>query len=146
MTIADLPQVMVIEEASFHSSWSLELFLGELEAPAAWNRVSVDGEGRVLGYLLCRRLFDVWHVLNVAVACKARGRRVAQSLMREFLNAVGPTGYDVTLEVRPSNTAAIALYQRLGFVERGRRRGYYGDAQEDALIMTLDTANLRREQ
>lgn len=146
MTIADLPRVLAIEAVSFRSPWPLESFLYELQAPGAWNGVAVDAEGHVVGYLLCRLVVDVWHVLNVAVARGERGRGVARALMREFLAAASPSGYDVTLEVRPSNTVAIALYESLGFTERGRRRAYYDDTQEDALIMTLDMASWRTEQ
>lgn len=141
MREADLPDVLAIEAMSFRTPWTAEAFRQEWEGSGTWVRVAVDDRGRILGYLVCRLLFDTWHVLDVAVSPIRRRRGVARLLLGRFLDVAASSGYDVTLEVRPSNAAALALYGELGFVERGRRPGYYDDTQEDALIMTLDIAN-----
>lgn len=143
MTPADLPKVLLIEARSFRTPWPPESFLSELQAVAAWCRVAVHAQRGVVGYLVCRLLVDVWHVLDVAVAPEVRNRGVARALLTEFLAATAPTGCEVTLEVRPSNEPAIRLYEELGFVACGRRRGYYTDTQEDALIMTLTRTGRR---
>ena len=78
------------------------------------------------------------HIATIAVAPEHRRQGIADVLMVELLKVAGERGYDeVTLEVRVSNEAAIALYERHGLSEVGRRKGYYGDNGEDALIMTL---------
>lgn len=83
-------------------------------------------------------LGDQAHIATIAVAPEHRRSGIADALMVELLSVAKAKGYDeVTLEVRASNDAAIALYERHGLVVVGRRAGYYGDTGEDALIMTV---------
>jgi ribosomal-protein-alanine N-acetyltransferase len=85
------------------------------------------------------RYVDAWHVMNVAVTPAYRRRGVARSLLENLFAVTASDerrGY--TLEVRVSNEGAIKLYEALGFVSRGVRRGYYTDNREDALIMWRD--------
>ena len=89
--------------------------------------------GRPVGYAVFTRYADSWHLMTVAVDPDSRRRGVARTLIEAGLEAIGPG--PVTLEVRPSNSAAIALYETFGFVEWGTRPGYYPDDGEDALIM-----------
>ena len=85
------------------------------------------------------RYVDAWHVMNVAVAPDDRRGGIAVSLLeRLFELTANDARRGYTLEVRVSNEGAIALYERLGFVARGVRRGYYTDNREDALIMWRD--------
>lgn len=123
------------------------MFRSELERAGGWQRVALALPGeRVVGYLLCRLFYDVWHVLNIAVAPDHRRRGVAAALMEEFLEWAKVSKLSVTLEVRPSNEAALALYKKLAFFREGVRRGYYADTGEDALIMTWSPwAGLSRE-
>jgi ribosomal-protein-alanine N-acetyltransferase len=116
------------------------MFAGELAKPSSICLGAFDGE-RLVGYLIVSRYVDAWHVMNVAVAADYRRRGVASELLSalfEWTSADDRRGY--TLEVRISNTGAIALYERLGFERRGVRRGYYTDNREDALIMWRDPA------
>ncbi|NLT35533.1 MAG: ribosomal protein S18-alanine N-acetyltransferase [Gaiellales bacterium] len=133
----DLDEVGAIEASSFSSPWSTASFLSEIEREATWAQVAVGGDGRVMGYVVARLFVDVWHILDLAVAPDCRRQGVARLLMREFLIFVTPTGEEFTLEVRAGNAAAISLYADLGFEVVGRRRGYYNDTGEDALLMTL---------
>jgi len=81
-------------------------------------------------------ILDEAHVTNVAVHPDYRNQRVGELLVRCLtVNALENGAVRMTLEVRPSNLPAIALYQRLGFHSVGRRKGYYTDTNEDALIM-----------
>ena len=92
-----------------------------------------------MGYLIISRYVDAWHVMNIAVAPSRRRQGIAATLLASLFDTTGDDesrGY--TLEVRVSNTAAIQLYERLGFRPRGVRRGYYTDNREDALIMWRD--------
>lgn len=92
------------------------------------------GDARVAGYLVLSRLVDAWHLMNVAVDPAHRRLGIASELVVRSLEEVG-SSIPVTLEVRTSNRAAIALYRRLGFRPAGLRRGYYPDDGEDALLM-----------
>jgi ribosomal-protein-alanine N-acetyltransferase len=106
----------------------------ELSKPSGICLAALN-EGRIVGYLICSRYDTVWHIMNVAVDSNLRRRGIASTLLgRLFERADGP-GEQYTLEVRTSNTAAIALYEGFGFRHAGVRRGYYHDNQEDADIM-----------
>ena len=95
-----------------------------------------DSEGLV-GYLVCARYDDVWHLMNVAVHPEHRRRGIATDLIEKLFEEAG-SGARFTLEVRVSNGAAIEMYRRFGFRSAGRRRRYYHDNGEDALIMWLE--------
>ena len=130
----DLPQVIAIERRAFPTPWSLAMFVLELSKPSGVYLAAVL-EGRLVGYLICSRYDTVWHLMNVAVDDGLRRRGIGTALiLRLFELADGP-GEQYTLEVRTSNEDAIRLYERFGFRPAGRRRGYYHDNREDALIM-----------
>ncbi len=119
----------------FPLPWSRESFLTELKNPLA--QYIVAQEGFVLqGYAGVWLIFDEGHITNVAVHPRARGRRIGELLLANIMALASANGaVVVTLEVRPSNDAALSLYRRMGFEEKGHRRGYYLDNGEDALIM-----------
>jgi ribosomal-protein-alanine N-acetyltransferase len=116
------------------------MFVLELSKPSGVSLAAVeDGSGRgrretVLGYLICSRYDQVWHLMNVAVDPEVRRRGLGTMLLEEMLERAG-RDEAYTLEVRTSNAAAIALYERFGFRPAGTRRRYYADTGEDALIM-----------
>jgi ribosomal-protein-alanine N-acetyltransferase len=148
LTYADLPQVVAIERRAFTSPWSLAMFVLELSKPSgvclAAEVVERDGEDRELvGYLVCSRYDTVWHVMNVAVDPDRRRRGIATALIEALLASVGDRDAQITLEVRRSNTGALALYERFGFRSAGVRRRYYADDGEDAVIMWRTPATLR---
>ncbi len=136
MRAEDLDEVLTIERASFGMPWSRGAFLYEMQQ----NRVARcwvmrDGGG-VVGYICLWEIADEVHVTNVAVH---PGRR-RQGIARTLLGAIIEDGRArrlrlVVLEVRPSNRDALSLYESFGFRVVGRRRGYYYDTGEDALIM-----------
>jgi ribosomal-protein-alanine N-acetyltransferase len=130
---SDLPQVISIERRAFPTPWSLSMFVLELSKPSGVCLAAVAGK-HVLGYLVCARYVDVWHLMNIAVDPAARRRGVASALLEQMLVRAG-RDEAYTLEVRPSNTGAIALYERYGFRSAGTRRRYYSDTGEDAVIM-----------
>jgi ribosomal-protein-alanine N-acetyltransferase len=85
------------------------------------------------------RYVDAWHIMNLAVHPAYRRQHIASKLLDElFVLTAGDSRRGYTLEVRVSNTSAIALYERFGFEASGVRRGYYTDNREDALIMWKD--------
>ena len=130
-----------IEAHSYPTPWSRRMFEGELAKASSICVGAFDRStpATLLGYLVVSRYVDAWHIMNVAVDHRHRRRGIARCLLNELLARTTDTmmrGY--TLEVRVSNAGAIQLYESLGFVARGRRRGYYTDNREDALIMWLD--------
>jgi ribosomal-protein-alanine N-acetyltransferase len=145
-----LPQVIAIERRAFPTPWSLAMFVLELSKPsgvclAAFAPGGDEDRGRsdrVVGYLICSRYADVWHLMNIAVDPAVRRRGIGTALLEQMLDRAGPDAA-YTLEVRPSNAVAIALYERFGFRAAGTRRRYYQDTGEDAVIMwrTAQTAS-----
>jgi len=141
LSYADLPQVISIERRAFPTAWSLAMFVLELSKPSGICLAAV-GEGRLLGYLICSRYDTAWHLMNVAVDPDERGRGTASALLQRLYEVGGGDQASFTLEVRPSNRMAIALYERDGFRGAGVRRRYYQDNGEDALIMWRTPATL----
>ena len=135
MRPGDVRHVVAIERATAAIPWTRAMFLAELGRSTSMELVSVRGE-EVLGYLVAARYADVWHILNVCVAEKERGRGLGGELLDAAMeqgDRLAHLGY--TLEVRVSNAVAIGLYRNKGFEDHGVRPGYYSDNGEDALIM-----------
>lgn len=142
LTYGDLPSVIAIERRSFPTPWSLAMFVLELSKPSGICLAAEDENGLLAGYLICARYDEVWHLMNVAVATEHRRRGVASSLIDRLLAEAGADSR-FTLEVRVSNMAAIAMYEQIGFRSAGRRRSYYHDNGEDALIMWFANERVR---
>jgi ribosomal-protein-alanine N-acetyltransferase len=134
LTYADLPQVIAIERRAFTTPWSLAMFVLELSKSSGICLAAVRG-GRIAGYLVCSRYDTVWHVMNVAVDDRLRRQGIASALLDRLFAEADAPGEQYTLEVRLSNAAAIELYEHFGFRAAGKRRGYYHDNREDAVIM-----------
>lgn len=140
---SDLPQVISIERRAFSTPWSLAMFVLEVSKPTGVCLAALDiASARVLGYLILSRYDTVWHLMNIAVDPRRRREGIARGLLDAMIAAAGPAS-EYTLEVRTSNTGAIALYERFGFRSAGTRPRYYRDTGEDAVIMwrTSDTVS-----
>ena len=135
----DLDEVVTIERASFGMPWSRGAFLYEIEQNRAARCWACREDGLVIGYLCLWEIADELHVTNIAVHPGLRRRGLARRLLGAILED-GRTRRlrAVTLEVRPTNDEARTLYESFGFRVVGRRRGYYYDTGEDALIMESD--------
>ena len=134
LVYADLPQVVAIERRAFPTPWSLAMFVLELSKPSGICLAAIEGR-RLLGYVVCSRYDTVWHVMNVAVDPRRWRRGIGTALLEELFARADAPHEQYTLEVRVSNAPAIQLYERFGFRAAGRRRAYYRDNREDALIM-----------
>jgi ribosomal-protein-alanine N-acetyltransferase len=134
LTYADLPQVIAVERRAFPIPWSLAMFVLELSKPSGICLAATLND-RIVGYLICSRYDTVWHLMNVAVDNRLRRQGIAAALIERLFELADVPREQYTLEVRTSNDAAIKLYEGYGFRSAGRRRGYYHDNREDALIM-----------
>lgn len=135
----DLPAVMVIEEALFVSdAWPLSFYQRDLNNPLARYFVLEEaGSSEILGYACYWLMDEEANLTNLAVAAAWQKQGLGEQLLRatmQLLHAQGIRRF--TLEVRISNKAAQALYGKLGFAVDGRRRRYYQDNGEDALLMS----------
>lgn len=134
-----LDEVAELERVCFPDPWSRDMLKEELENDLAAFLVALDERGAVAGYAGLQVVLDEGYILNVAVRPDCRRRGVAGRLLEVFLNfARGNQLAFLTLEVRASNYAAIALYGSRGFRGVGRRKNYYEHPREDAVIMTMD--------
>jgi ribosomal-protein-alanine N-acetyltransferase len=136
MTVADLPRVLELERLAFASPWTEANFRHEVESnPLAWN-VVVERDGVLAGFACAYLVADELMINDIAIDPAQRRRGVGRALVRHILDGARVRGCRrATLEVRPSNTGARRLYDGFGFEVVGRRRGYYADTGEDALLM-----------
>jgi ribosomal-protein-alanine N-acetyltransferase len=138
LELADLSAIEAIEQQAYPTPWSRSMFASELAKPTSICLGAFEGQDLV-GYVINSRYVDAWHVMNVAVDPAHQRRGIATQLLeRLFALTRDDERRGYTLEVRVSNEDAIALYEKLGFDQRGIRRGYYTDNREDALIMWRD--------
>jgi ribosomal-protein-alanine N-acetyltransferase len=133
LSFSDLPQVIAIERRSFPNPWSLAMFVLELSKPSGICLAAVD-DGRIVGFVICARYDEAFHVMDIAVDPDHRRSGVASALLDGVIARAGEDA-NYTLEVRVSNAGAIALYERYGFHGVGTRPRYYADNGEDAIIM-----------
>jgi len=135
----DLAQIAEIEKAEAVSSWSLASLEKELMVRGGVQLGIVDGFGRVLGWCAARVMLPEAELLRIIVDVKYRkigvGRRLLDAL-RHNLQTVGVQS--LYLEVRSLNNPALALYERSGFLPVGRRKAYYTNPGDDAVIMKLN--------
>ena len=141
MREADLPRIHRIELASYDYPWTLGNFRDSLQAGySAWVR---ETEGEVIGYYVLMAAAGEAHLLNMTIAPIWRGHGLGRELLEHCMaSARAHCADSLFLEVRPSNTAARALYQSSGFIDLAVRPHYYpGRAgREDALIMKREMA------
>jgi [ribosomal protein S18]-alanine N-acetyltransferase len=136
MTLEDLDEVLEIERLSFKTPWSRAAFRYEIVQNRVARCVVVRAESRLAGYLCLWEIGHEIHITNLAVHPHRRGQGLARALLQATLEDGRARGVTLAfLEVRPSNVEALGLYESLGFSVIGRRKGYYFDTGEDALVM-----------
>lgn len=136
-TVADVDALDAIERVSFATPWSRETFLAELAR--TWARIDTAWlDGRLVAFCNYWLVTTELHVLAIATQPELRGQGIARALLAHVLATGQAAGCTLaTLEVRRSNAAAIALYERAGFTTVHVRAHYYAD-DEDALVMLAD--------
>ncbi len=139
MRISDLEQVMKIERACFPSPWAKDHFIRELDLSYGYHRVAVmssSGESVIVGYMVAWLVQEEFSIMNIAVRDDFRKQGIAKKFLQKGLAFARRGGAQTAwLEVRPSNIPARALYERFGFIQAGRRKRYYQDTGEDAIVM-----------
>ena len=140
MTSAHLDEVADLERVCFSTPWSRNMLAEELDNACSAFLVALDEtDGSVVGYAGLLVIADEGYITNVAVRPESRRGGVAGQLLDVFLNFAQANQLAfLTLEVRESNYAAIALYGSRGFRAVGRRKNYYEHPKEDAIIMTRE--------
>jgi len=135
MNISHVPQIAELEKVCFSDPWSEKSIASELENKLAFWLTALDGD-TVAGYIGSQTVMGETDMMNVAVHPDFRRKGIAEALVNTLVDNLKQMGsHCLTLEVRASNTPAISLYEKLGFSEIGRRKNYYRNPREDALIL-----------
>ncbi len=135
MTVDHVQQIVQLEKVCFSDPWSENSVASELNNPLSLWLVAVEDQ-TVLGYVGSQSVLGEADVMNVAVHPDFRRRHIGQVLIERLIEMLREQAvHSLALEVRVSNESAIALYQKLGFVQVGKRPNYYRNPKEDALIL-----------
>ena len=139
MTLDDLEQVVALDQMSFSLPWPPRSFRFELTDNPASRCWVAELDGRVVGMVVAWFIVDEIHIATIAAHSDFRKQGIGEKLLLFTLQSAKDEGALTSfLEVRESNAAAFGLYRKFGFVENGRRSGYYKDNGEDAVLMSLD--------
>ena len=135
MTVDDISQVAEIERQIFSIPWSEKAFRDSMESDNTIYIVAKKNNN-VAGYAGMYLSFEEGNITNVAVNPLSRRKGIGEKIVRDILNRAYEKGVrDVFLEVRETNSVAIALYEKIGFKEEGIRKNFYDKPRENALIM-----------
>lgn len=137
MSAADIPFAAEIERLCFVHPWSEQSINGEMSKENSVFLMAFEDETPI-GYVGLSTILDEGYMGNLGVVEEYRRKGIGRALMNELINECkAMDSAFVTLEVRASNTPAVKLYESLGFTEAGRRKNYYKEPLEDAILMTL---------
>ena len=135
MNAGQVAQIAALEKICFSDPWSENSIASELENKLAHWLVAQEGE-MVAGYIGSQTVMGESDMMNVAVHPDFRRRGIAEALVKRLVEDLqAMESHCLTLEVRATNAPAIALYEKLGFSQIGRRKNYYRNPREDALIL-----------
>lgn len=134
---ADAEAVALLEAECFSSPWSEQAILDSYSEGVLF--ILAEEEGRVIGYAGLQTVLDEGYITNIAVSRDFRGRGIGSSLVEQLKEKARQKSLAfISLEVRHSNAAAVALYEKQGFKTVGKRKNFYTAPLEDALIMTIE--------
>ena len=140
---ADIAAIARLELRAFSDAWTEGQLTEALNAPGAIGLVAEDDDSILVGHLIGRAVVDEGEILTVAVDPERRRRGIGQQLLRAAMAQLQARGVGrLWLEVRASNSVAQALYAHHGFIPAGRRRSYYRDPVEDALVLRRDLSSV----
>lgn len=136
-----VPQIAALEVLCFSDPWSERSVASELDNPLSLWLVCQE-DGVVYGYIGSQTVLDETDMMNLAVSPQRRRQGIARKLVLELIDQLKLRGSRrLSLEVRASNSAAISLYQKLGFVQAGKRPNYYSHPREDGYILRKEWEN-----
>ena len=139
MTLDDLPAVIELDKLSFNLPWPERSFRFELTENSASRCWVAEMDGKIVGMIVAWLLVDEAHVATIATHPDHRRQGIARNLLTYALRYMSKEGAVTSfLEVRENNTAAQDMYREFGYEAVGRRKRYYKDTNEDAILMTLD--------
>jgi len=139
MTEADLEQVVAIDQVSFSLPWPARSFHYEVTDNFASRCWVTEVDGRIAAMMVGWLIVDELHIATIATHPDYRGRGIGKKLLVHALYSAKAEGVIRSfLEVREGNAIALKMYRDLGFVEDGRRKEYYKDNNEDAILMSLN--------
>ena len=135
MRMSDVAAIAELEKLCFSDPWSENSIASELNNPLSyWLVAEVDGD--IAGYVGSQSVLDAADMMNLAVSPEYRKRGIGQALVTALVRYLQKNQViALLLEVRVSNAPAIALYEKMGFVQVGLRPNYYHHPREDALIL-----------
>ena len=135
MRKADVKAVYEIEVLSFRTPWSFRSLMGELKNDVAHYTV-LEKDGEIIGYCGMWVLFEEAHITNIAIHPAFRGSGYGKLLLHASMRVAASFGAEMmTLEVRETNSVAQKMYDEMDFLQQGRRKRYYTDTGEDALLL-----------
>jgi [ribosomal protein S18]-alanine N-acetyltransferase len=140
-TTADIPVLVNLERHAVTAAhWSEAQYQAAiLSTEPARMALVIEEQGSVQGFLIARSIDREWEIENIAIAGQARRRGLGTRLVGEFLDAVRAQSAEaVLLEVRESNVAARRLYEKWAFIESGRRKHYYREPEDDAILYRFE--------
>ena len=145
MTVEDVPAVVELDQVSFSLPWPERSFRFELTDNPASRCWVADLDGKLVGMIVVWLIVDEAHVATIATHPDYRRQGVAKRLLAHTLLEIMREGARSSfLEVRESNFAAQEMYRKFGYEVTGRRRRYYRDNDEDAILMNLDSLDAER--
>ncbi len=135
MTLADLPAAEALEQRCFSSVWNEAQLRYELEENEFSHALVLEEDGVLIGTMIYWIVFETCQLCRIAVSPQQRRKGYGRALLRRLMEDAAAAGCEfITLEVRTSNQAAIAMYEAMGFVRGGCRKNYYQDNGEDAYV------------
>lgn len=145
MTLEDIPAVVELDQISFSLPWPERSFRFELTDNIASRCWVGEVDGRVVGMVVGWMLVDEMHIATIATHPDFRRQGIARTLLSHTLShAIDEGAQSSFLEVRESNLAAQEMYRQFGYQATGRRRRYYRDNDEDAILMNLESLSKAR--
>jgi ribosomal-protein-alanine N-acetyltransferase len=145
MTLEDVPAVSELDQKSFSLPWPERSFRFEVTDNPASRSWVAELDGNVVGMIVIWLLVDEAHVATLAIHPDFRRQGIGKRLLAQALRQAMQEGARSSfLEVRASNLAAQEMYRKFGYTETGRRRRYYKDNGEDAILMNLDSLKAER--
>src|ERR1041385_3367151 len=142
MTLEDIPAVVELDQRSFSLPWPERPFRFEITENPASHCWVAEADGKVVGMIVVWLIVDEAHVATIATHPDFRRQGIGKNLLGYALrDLIGKGARSSFLEVRESNVAAQDMYRQFGYKESGRRRRYYKDNDEDAILMNLDSLN-----